>query len=97
MSDNTTVTIEEAIKEALYSEEDGRYIIDFASNPENYSMLSPMICAYYDKENKGYLILDEYNLLDYQDNIDKILDEFASKKPERFVPQLILFDEPSIE
>lgn len=92
-----TLTIEEVIEENLFSEEDGRNIIDFANNPENYPMLSPMICAYYDKKNKGYLILDEYNLLDDQDNMDKILDEFAFNHPERFVPQRILADEALLE
>ena len=86
---------EKVIKDMLYSEEDGRYVLEFARNPENYPplMFHPMLVVYYDKENKGYLILDEYKLLDFQDNLDKALDEYALKHRERFVPEFIFIED----
>lgn len=77
MTDN----IEKIIKQELHSLDDG---IDMASNGA-YLEGCPLFVVYYDKENKGCLMLDAYNLSDVRlDNEDMLL-EFVYKHPERFV------------
>ncbi len=82
--------MESLVEEKLYPEEIGRYVVDFCKNPENYPMLDPMVDIYYDKKNKGYLILDSYKILDTEDNLEKVLDKFAFEHPERFEIQMLV-------
>ena len=68
MTDN----IEKIIKQELHSLDDG---IDMASNGA-YLEGCPLFVVYYDKENKGCLMLDAYNLSDVRlDNEDMLLEK----------------------
>lgn len=76
-----TYDIEKLIKENLHSLEVG---MEVASDGE-YFEGCPLFKIYYDRDNKGCLMLDEYRLSGCHCKIDDILPEFVWKHPERFV------------
>lgn len=73
--------IEEIIKEQLHSLDDG---IQMASQGAYIEGL-PLFVVYYDRENKGCLMLDKHHLNGFNDDNDEILSEFVSNHPERFI------------
>lgn len=73
--------IEEIIKEQLHSLNEGIIIASHGSYIEG----CPLFVVYYDRENKGCVMLDEYKLSDIYDDNDEILSEFVSNHPERFI------------
>ena len=73
--------IEEIIKEQLHSLDDG---IQMASQGAYIEGL-PLFVVYYDRENKGCLMLDKHHLNGFNDDNDETLSEFVSNHPERFI------------
>ena len=77
----TTSKIEKLIKEKLHSLDDGIQMARGGSYLEG----CPLFVVYYDRENKGCIMIDEYNLSDIHDYTDDILSEFVWNHKERFV------------
>ncbi|MBO4780709.1 MAG: hypothetical protein J5497_08740 [Selenomonadaceae bacterium] len=73
--------IEGIIKEQLHSLDDG---IQMASQGA-YIEGCPLYVVYYDRENKGCLMLDEYHLSGFDDANEERLSAFVSNNPERFI------------
>ena len=77
----TTSKIEKLIKEKLHSLDDGIQMARGGAYLEG----CPLFVVYYDRENKGCIMIDEYNLSDIHDFADEILSKFVWNHPERFV------------
>ena len=60
---------------------DGVEMVMFGTHIEGY----PPTVVYYDRENKGCLMIDEYNLSGVHWENDDILYKFISNHPDRFV------------
>lgn len=65
--------IEEIIKENLHSLEDGIQIASEGAYLEG----CPLYVVYYDRKNKGCLMLDLYRLSDWRDEYDDVIEQFV--------------------